>query len=563
MKAKKIIGFTAGVLLLGAILSPLWLGPAVRQIIQRVGTQALGTPVLIHHLSINPITGTLHLDGFSIANPEPFRTPHAVTVDRLDISIEMASLFSPIITIQQVRIENAHVILEQNETSNNIAAFTQNLLKFSGDAPPKPIKESKKEPPIVMIQSLEIIGTQLLLAHTADPSLDFGAGLEWLSLSMTNGMIQLKEFQLDNPAGFSATNLAHLSTIEVALAPASLFSDQIIINQIVIDSPELNIEQNEYSGNLTELHKFIQRFIPVATERPLPKTSPAPAPSSLTELPVLLESFMVTNLAINAILSPLDPMAAAKHLKKLNPMAYIHSEESTNETTQIEEITLVSFDQLRIEPPSGTAQLLNLHIGNLSDFSNEHLLKLDRIHLTLDPNTLLSDTLLIKKIQVDTPLVVYERKIKTDNIKALQTSITGAISIAEKREDQPWEENEEPQGAEETQGQKVIIEHLIVQDGTVRAKISKLPTAPLPLPTIEMKDIGKKEGGASLSEASTRIFTAFYDSIVGVATDSFGSMTESLGGLIGFGEEEETEEEIEERPDSEKKKKHRRRVFQR
>jgi len=567
MKIKKAIGRMLGILLLLAALVPLWLGPMVKQMVQCVGTKALGTPVQVNHLSINPLKGTLHLDGFSIANPNTFRTPHAVTVANLDIAIEMASLFSPTITVQQIRINSPHVVLEQSESSINTAEFIQSLRDFSGytpDAPPtvkEPKPDSKKPAPIVMVQSLEITDTQLLLANTADPLLDIGAGIDKLGLSMTNGLIRLEELQLDNPAGFHAENLFHLAAIEVALDPASIFSGQVVINQVVIDSPEINLEQNDRTGNLTELQKSIQRFIPPKSAPP--EAPPTHPPVSLAEQPVILEHFIVSSFAIHAILPPSDLCDTNKptglfrgklNLKTMNPMTYIPKWGSTNETAQAEEMTVLAFDRLHIEPLSGSVEILNLRAGNPPQFSHEHLLKLDRFLLELDPDTLESDTLIIKEIHLEKPHVVYERKIRTDNLTAFQDTLSIAAIQQEERTDDALEK----QAIKEAETKRVIIEHLIVQGGTVRAKISKLPTTPLPLPTIEMKNIGKEEGGASLSEASTKIFSAFYDAIIGVAanatgyatdslkgagsltTDTLGSVVGTLGGLIGLDDEEKS-----------------------
>jgi hypothetical protein len=86
-----------------------------------------------------------------------------------------------------------------------------------------------------------------------------------------------------------------------------------------------------------------------------------------------------------------------------------------------------------------------------------------------------------------------------------------------------------------------------------------------------MKDIGKGEGGASLGEASSKIFTAFYDSIIGVvanttglAGDALKNLTGGLGDLVGVGDDDKPEKP--EEPENAEKKKSgifRRRIFPR
>ena len=79
MKVKKIAGVLLSivtvviVLLLCVVL--FWLGPTVKLVAEQVGSKALGTPLTINELSINPRSGIIHLSDFAIANPEQNPTP--------------------------------------------------------------------------------------------------------------------------------------------------------------------------------------------------------------------------------------------------------------------------------------------------------------------------------------------------------------------------------------------------------------------------------------------------------------------------------------------------------
>ncbi|HSR88667.1 MAG TPA: hypothetical protein VLL07_06905, partial [Pontiella sp.] len=74
------------------------------------------------------------------------------------------------------------------------------------------------------------------------------------------------------------------------------------------------------------------------------------------------------------------------------------------------------------------------------------------------------------------------------------------------------------------------IDHLLVQDGLVKAKISALPSTPIPLPDIEMKDMGKAEGGISPRQAVYGIGTVFYDAIIGSVSGATGLAGDALKG---------------------------------
>jgi len=753
---KIVLAILAALLLLLALVVLFWLGPTAKSIAEGIGSKALGTPVAIEYLSINPRNGTIDLHGFQIGTHEGFNRTNTWELANFHVAVDMRSLFSNTIVIHEIQIDGPRFTYEQNQATDNISELIQSIQAFAGidpDEPKKkkaqpapdaaPAKESKK----VVVERLEINDLQMHLANTADPQLDIQLGVKQFSLSLTNGVVQLKQLtlsdpgllstpnvfeikaidvQLDptsiysdrvviediqvvkphaflernadtdtvaefmrlaqtfidkiarlsdpepsrdlpvpgetegesnaeasdtppepppfelhnlfvddiqlklldttrtntapetrtlaaiggisvrlvdgriqikditipNPAGFHATNLFHLAGIAITLDPESVFSEQVVINEVFVDSPEINLEQTETSGNVATLQKSLMGFVPPTPETPAPEpekvaeagTTNAPVP--LTKQPVIFETLIVSNLAVNAILPPLAttktnapairPMGKIA-LKKLNLMTYV-KKGGTNEMEAIEssEIALLTFDLLSVEPLKGTVGISNLQIGNPQGFANKHLVKLQQFKLSLDPDTLQADTLLIKEIYIEKPRIAYERKITTDNIKAFQQTMEGAFAQREEAMDKA----EEKHDVEVAKEQKVIIEHLIVRNGIVRAKISALPTAPIPLPTIEMKDVGKAEGGASLGEASTKIFSAFYDAIIGVVAnttgvagdvlkgagtftlDALGNVTGSLSELVGMDGKDKAEEEPKEpKPEKKKHRSKRRRIF--
>ncbi len=755
---KVVLLSLVSLVLLLVLVVLFWLGPTVKVIAEGIGSKALGTPVIIEYLSINPRNGTIDLHGFQIGTHEGFSRTNTWELANFHVAIDMRSLFSDTIVIHEIQIDGPHFTYEQNQATDNISELIRSIQAFADIDPDEPKKKKEqrvpddapeKKPKKVVVERLEINDLQMHLANTTDPQLDIQFGVEQFSLSLTNGVVQLKQLtlsdpgllstpnvfeleaivvQLDpasiysdrlviediqvvkphaflernvdtdtvaefmrlaqtfidkigrlsdpepssrdlpvpseaegesnaeasdtptepppfelhnlfvddiqlnlldttrtnaahetrtlaaiggisvrlldgriqikditipNPAGFHATNLLHLAGIAITLAPESVFSGQVVINEVFVDSPEINLEQTEATGNVAELQKSLMGFVPPTPETPapepekLPETVATNAPVPLAEQPVILETLIVTNLAVNAILlppgttttnEPATGLLDRVGLNKLNPITYV-KKTGTNEmaATEASEIALLAFDLLSIEPLKGTVGISNLRIGNPQGFANEHLVKLQQFKLCLDPDSLLTDTLLIKEIHIEKPRVAYERKITTDNIKTFQQTIEAAFAQREEAMDKAEEQHDVEADVE----QKVIIEHLLVQNGIVRAKISALPTAPIPLPTIEMKDVGKKEGGASLGEASSKIFSAFYDSIIGVVAnttgiagdalkgagsltlDTLGNITESIGGLVGKDGKVKTETPEESEPKKKKPRSKRRRIFRR
>ncbi|RKX39770.1 MAG: hypothetical protein DRP64_13820 [Verrucomicrobia bacterium] len=570
---------------------------------------SLGIQVLLENMEVGLLDGTVKLGRFSITNPRRLATPDLFSLDGIDVRFDPTTLHSPPFSILDVQVRKPYAFLENNPETDTVAEFMKIAETIVGNLPTNTVSAKESEepetqpepdtpgPPPFELHNLLVNDIQIKMLDStptnapSEPAML--AGISSISVKWVDGSIQVKGITVPNPAGFHATNLFHLAEIVVALDPESIFSERVVVNEVLVDSPEINLEQTETSGNVATLQESLMAFVPPTPETPasepekLPETVATNAPVPLAEQPVILETLIVTNLAVNAILlppgttttnEPATGLLDRVGLNKLNPITYV-KKTGTNEMAAAEasEIALLAFDLLSIEPLKGTVGISNLRIGNPQGFANEHLVKLQQFKLCLDPDSLLTDTLLIKEIHIEKPRVAYERKITTDNIKTFQQTIEGAVAQREEAMDKAEEQHDVEADVE----QKVIIEHLLVQNGIVRAKISALPTAPIPLPTIEMKDVGKKEGGASLGEASSKIFSAFYDSIIGVVAnttgiagdalkgagsltlDTLGNITESIGGLVGKDGKVKTETPEESEPKKKKPRSKRRRIFRR
>jgi hypothetical protein len=78
-------------------------------------------------------------------------------------------------------------------------------------------------------------------------------------LSPLSGTGTLVGLSVGNPKGWSAPEAFHLKSIHLDVVPSSIFSDHIVINEIVIDDPELTYETHLISSNIGDLIKNISK----------------------------------------------------------------------------------------------------------------------------------------------------------------------------------------------------------------------------------------------------------------------------------------------------------------
>lgn len=79
-------------------------------------------------------------------------------------------------------------------------------------------------------------------------------------LSPLTGSGSLTGLSVGNPPGWSDGRAFYLGKVQVDIAPMSVFSDPIVINEIIIDQPEFAYETTFVSSNIKDLLKNIEKF---------------------------------------------------------------------------------------------------------------------------------------------------------------------------------------------------------------------------------------------------------------------------------------------------------------
>ncbi|MCH6256378.1 AsmA family protein [Puniceicoccaceae bacterium K14] len=85
--------------------------------------------------------------------------------------------------------------------------------------------------------------------------------LESVNLSAFSGKGAITGFVVGNPEGFSTEHAIKLDDFQIDLKPASVISDKIVINEIIIDGPQIIYETNsEFKTNIGTILKNVESF---------------------------------------------------------------------------------------------------------------------------------------------------------------------------------------------------------------------------------------------------------------------------------------------------------------
>jgi uncharacterized protein involved in outer membrane biogenesis len=91
---------------------------------------------------------------------------------------------------------------------------------------------------------IETIGSQLTQVDVK---------LDAVKLSLLSGSGEIKGLVVGNPNGYSTPNAISVGSAGLAVKPASLFSDKVVIRYIHVDSPDITLEGNLSGNNLSQI----------------------------------------------------------------------------------------------------------------------------------------------------------------------------------------------------------------------------------------------------------------------------------------------------------------------
>lgn len=158
----------------------------------------------------------------------------------------------------------------------------------------------------------------------------------------------------------------------------------------------------------------------------------------------------------------------------------------------------------------GEVTIKDFFLGNPQGFKTAHAFKVNQVKVVIDGASLATDVVHIKEIVIDAPDIIYEMGGGSSNLQAIQNNVAkaaggGKSSAASSSESGP--------------SKKVIIDNLYVRNAKAALSASMLggKVVPLPIPDLHLKDIGKKDKGTSMSEASKQVLDAITKSATAAA----------------------------------------------
>jgi hypothetical protein len=168
---------------------------------------------------------------------------------------------------------------------------------------------------------------------------------------------------------------------------------------------------------------------------------------------------------------------------------------------------------------SGSGALAGLTIGNPSGFKTEYAFQLKQVQVDLDVKSVTSDTIHIKNVLIDAPSIIFEGGFGKSNLSQLLANAKAFSGGGTKDTETKSEEKGD------SQQKKILIDHVTIANGSISVSMNMLQGQKLtvPLPTLELSDIGKK-GDTNAAEALEEILTAIIQAVIPAVQAGLGTL---------------------------------------
>ena len=138
---KLIVRIVLGLIILLVLVvagSLLFLGPIVKRGVEKVGPMVTKTSVKLDSATLSLLGGSGTLKGFVIGNPEGYKTPEAMKLGSVSLSIAPGSVLKEKKHIRSIKVEGPEITYETDLRGSNLGKLLDNV---SGSA-----EQDKKAP---------------------------------------------------------------------------------------------------------------------------------------------------------------------------------------------------------------------------------------------------------------------------------------------------------------------------------------------------------------------------------------------------------------------------------
>lgn len=187
----------------------------------------------------------------------------------------------------------------------------------------------------------------------------------------------------------------------------------------------------------------------------------------------------------------------------------------------------VAVDKVEIRSTDGSGTVRGLVVGNPAGFRTAHALKVAAIEVAVDMRTLTDPVVVVKRIVVDAPDVIYEKGDAMTNFDAIQRNIAQSLGSST---------GGSSSAGSSSPPRKLIVDELVIRRAHAQASAPALAgrTVSATLPDITLRNVGRAQGGITPAQLGQIVARALTQRLMAALTfEQVKSFGERVKGFFG------------------------------
>ena len=192
----------------------------------------------------------------------------------------------------------------------------------------------------------------------------------------------------------------------------------------------------------------------------------------------------------------------------------------------------VKVSKVSIGLTDGRGQINGLAVGNPRGYKSSHTIQLRSIALGLDPATVTKSVVVIRELTIEAPDMTYEKGPGGSNVDVIQRNVDAYV-----KKNFGGGAKDKSKSGEAAQETRFIVEKLQIRNGKVHVAGPAGRDLEVPLPAVNLRDVGKSRGGATGGEIASIVIKQMTDGAIASATRALAQegkarATEALKGRV-------------------------------
>lgn len=144
---KRIVVLLVLVVVLVAVVGVIAIDRLTKAGVEKGGTYAMGVETKLNSIHVGLFSGSVSLDGLSVANPEGFKADHFMSLGDGSVEVTLGSLMGDKVEVPSLKLNKINLVLEKDKGTANYQVILDHLAKVTGggeEPAPDTTEEGKK-----------------------------------------------------------------------------------------------------------------------------------------------------------------------------------------------------------------------------------------------------------------------------------------------------------------------------------------------------------------------------------------------------------------------------------